>query len=329
MQTRVHWPGFFTLFLLSPVAAELLSGAAPPAEFLSPVGLGLTVGWYGLGAILCRELHIRWRSGLAGLFLLGAAFGIAEEGILAKTFFDPQALDLGSLQSFGWWAGANWPWMLMLTLYHAVMSICLPVLAVASLWPAEGDRPWLSGRATAVFAGILVLLALMGWFFLSPAGQGPPYLPGPGQFVGAVLAVALLALPAWRLKMRPGVSALERRWPLFLAGLGWGVWLLGAWVVVDATHSTLWTMLWTGGVAAGLLAFAYPRLRALDARALIGAGTLAAGTWLFLSLLDILQALDDTTPLSERGGIAVVGLAGLVAVGAYLLYLRRQWRRPV
>ncbi|MFN2225993.1 MAG: hypothetical protein ACK2UY_06790, partial [Anaerolineae bacterium] len=93
MQVRTHWPGLILLLLLSPLAAELLSGSAPPAEFFTGWAI-LLVTWYGLGAILCRELSIRWRSGLAGLFLLGAAFGILEEGILIKTFFDPNAIDL-------------------------------------------------------------------------------------------------------------------------------------------------------------------------------------------------------------------------------------------
>ena len=108
MRASVHWPGFITLLLLSPMVAELLSGSAPPVEFFSLFGLLLLVSWYGLGAIVCRELSIRWRSGLAGLFLLGAAFGILEEGVLIKTFFDPHAIDLGIFRAFGWWGGANW-----------------------------------------------------------------------------------------------------------------------------------------------------------------------------------------------------------------------------
>jgi hypothetical protein len=102
MRVRTHWPGLLTLLLLSPVAAELLSGSAPPVEFFSPIGLLILIPWYGLKALLCRELSIRWRSGLAGLFLLGAAFGVFEEGILVKTFFDPNAVDLDVFRTFGW-----------------------------------------------------------------------------------------------------------------------------------------------------------------------------------------------------------------------------------
>lgn len=327
MRVRVHWPGLITLLLLSPVTAELLSGSAPPVEFLSPIGLLILIPWYGFGAVLCRELSVRWQGGVAGLFLLGAAFGVFEEGILVKTFFDPHAGDLGVLQTFGWWAGANWPWILELTLFHALVSITLPVLVVGSLWPAERDHPWLSGRAISVLFGIMVAMALLGWFFLSPAGEWPPYRPGPGQFLGAVAAMAVLILLARRIRGRPVASDLARRWPLFLAGLGWGIWILGAWIVAEVTRSASLTLLWTGTVATGLLAFAYRRLRAMDPAALIGAGTLAAGVWSFWLLLAPLQELDNLNRPDDTSGMAWVGLAGLVLLIGYLVYLGRQWRR--
>lgn len=326
MRVRVHWPAFLSLLVLSPVVAEMLSGSAPPTEFFSPFGLLILISWYGFGAILCREFSIRWQSGLSGLFLLGAAFGIVEEGILIKTFFDPRAIDLGIFQTFGWWGGANWPWILELTLYHALVSITLPVLVVASLWPAGRDRPWLSRRASAILLAVMGSMAILGWFFLSPAAEWPPYRPGPGQFLGAVVAAGVLVLLARRIQVRPLSSTLTRRWPLFVVGLGWGVWLLGVWVVSELARSTALTLLWTGVVGGGLLAFAYARLRAMDRPALIGAGTLAAGTWLFWSLLAVIQELDNANRPDDTSGMALVGLVGLVLMAAYLVYLGRQWR---
>jgi hypothetical protein len=327
MHARVHWPGFITLLFLSPIVAELLSGSAPPVEFFSPFGLLILVTWYGFGAILCRELSIRWQGGLAGLFLLGAAFGILEEGILIKTFFDPQAVDLGIFQTFGWWGGANWPWILELTLYHALVSITLPVLVVASLWPEQRVRPWISRRAILALLGIMAIMALLDWFFLSPAGAWPPYLPGLGQFLGSLAAIAALVWLARRIKHKATTSTLTRRWPLFLVGVGWGLWILGVWLISDSTHSTPLTLLWTAGMAASLLGFSYVRLRALDRTALVGAGTLAAGTWFFWSLLSFIQELDNANRPDNTSGMALVGPVGLAAMAVYLVYLARQWRK--
>jgi len=62
MRARAHWPGLFTLLLLSPIVAELLSGSAPPAEFFSPASTSLTLLWTaavaaGLLAFAYRRLR--------------------------------------------------------------------------------------------------------------------------------------------------------------------------------------------------------------------------------------------------------------------------------
>jgi len=44
------------------------------------------------------------------LFVLGAAYGVLEEGLMVKSFFDPNWMDLGVLGSYGLWMGVNWVW---------------------------------------------------------------------------------------------------------------------------------------------------------------------------------------------------------------------------
>jgi hypothetical protein len=198
---------------------------------------------------------------------------------------------------------------------------------VTTLWPGERDRPWLGRRALYLCIGILCAMAVLGWFILSPAGEQPPFLPGLGQFVGAAAAVGLLVLVARHVRRPPAVSSFARRWPLFVAGLAWGGWFLGTMILAETTRSAGWTLLWTGGVGAALLAFAYVRLRGLDATALVGTGTVAAGVLFFWALLAPLQQLDDANRPDDTSGMAVVGLVALLLLATYLHYLRRAWRR--
>jgi len=128
-QTSPAW----LLFFLSPAIAELLSGSMPPAEFFNPGGFILVAVLYGGGAILVRELTFRWRKGWASLLLLGAAYGIVEEGLLCKSFFDPNWPDVGILGEYGRWAGVNWIWSIQLTAYHASISIAAAILLVAPI----------------------------------------------------------------------------------------------------------------------------------------------------------------------------------------------------
>jgi len=103
-----------TLVLLSPVIAELLSGSAPPLEFFHPFGFIVLVGLYGGGVLIVRELCIKWGKGWGSILLLGAAYGIIEEGLAVKSFFDPNWMDLGILGTYGRWLGVNWVWSFVL-----------------------------------------------------------------------------------------------------------------------------------------------------------------------------------------------------------------------
>ncbi len=86
MKLRDRIPPALVLFLLSPVIGELLSGSSPPAEFFTVFGFTVMSLLYGGGAILCRELKVQWRKGMGSLVLLGAAYGVIEEGLMVASF---------------------------------------------------------------------------------------------------------------------------------------------------------------------------------------------------------------------------------------------------
>ena len=101
MRIRAVFSPALVLFFLSPMIGELLSGSAPPAEFFNPLGFIMLAVLYGGGVLLVRELVHRWHRGWPTLLVLGVAYGIAEEGLMCKSFFDPSWMDLGPLASYG------------------------------------------------------------------------------------------------------------------------------------------------------------------------------------------------------------------------------------
>jgi hypothetical protein len=125
----------WVLFFLAPAIGELLSGSAPPAEFFNPISLLLLSCLYGSGALLARELKVRWNKGYVSLFILGAAYGVIEEGLMVKTFFDPGWMDLGILGVYGRWYDVNWVWAEWLTIYHAIFSIVIPITLTELAFP--------------------------------------------------------------------------------------------------------------------------------------------------------------------------------------------------
>ena len=163
------------LILLTPGIPEYLSASSslsllvfnPPLFYLF---LGANIGLYGSGVILIREAMIRWRKGWASVFLLGAAYGIVEEGLALRTLFNPLAPQVGTLGVYGRWLGVNWIWTVGLLIFHAVWSIGLPIFLFGLVFPNLKRTSLVSGKG-AVTSTIAFLLSI-------PIFLLGPILPG-------------------------------------------------------------------------------------------------------------------------------------------------------
>ena len=181
------------LFFLAPVIGELLSGSAPPSEFFKPQVFVILVFLYGGGALLIREMVRRWGKGWYSILVLGAAYGIIEEGLVVKSFFDPLWQDIGILGYYGRWAGVNWIWSFELTLYHAIISIAIPIFLTELIFPGRRRDNWLPGWLLIIVAVDFAAICIFGNLFLTD------YWPGPIEYVIAVVLIAGLVFLAWRL----------------------------------------------------------------------------------------------------------------------------------
>ena len=105
---------------------------------------------------------------------MGMAYGIFEEGIIARSFFDPSWQDLGQLAFYGRWIGVNWIWSIALTIFHAVVSISIPIAITELIYSKKKDTLWLSKNELIIAIIIFLVNALLGPFFgmkISAAGM--------------------------------------------------------------------------------------------------------------------------------------------------------------
>ena len=188
---RFFGPGL-VLFWMSPIVGEMLSGSSPPASFFTFFGLTCMSILYGGGAILVRETAFRWGKGWPTILVLGAAYGILEEGLLCKSFFNPYWPDAGILGSYGRWLGTNWVWTVELTVYHAVISIAIPILLVGLLFPARRNESWVGRRTQIVLFVLLMLDSLFGFTFF---GGWPAWWREAAPDFAAQAAVPILVAP--------------------------------------------------------------------------------------------------------------------------------------
>jgi hypothetical protein len=318
---RVNRWAVVVLFFFAPALAELLTGSAPPMEFLSVPGFVLMSALYGSGAVLIRELRVRWGKGYwPTVFVLGAAYGIIEEGLVCKSFFDPEWQDLGTLGVYGRWAGVNWVWSLNLTIFHAVISIAAPIFVVELVFSEQRDERWLGGFGVAVFWFLLAAVTVFGFAVF-------PYYPSALHLVptiGIVVALFVLAriLPMPKRALKQGWLL----WPICftVVGLGGAVFFfVSHWVLPElglpVPCTILTSILWPAAVA--WLVRLMSRGGAWNDKHKLA---LLTGVVVFWVLLAPLQEM-DTNRTDNPTGLTVVSFF----VVLLLLWLRWKTRRRV
>jgi hypothetical protein len=155
MERSNHFKSYkaiITLFILSPLIAELFGGSTP----VSRAGqLPLEAVFYGSGALLIREFIRRNNLGWLSILLAGIAFGIIEEGLSTQSLFNPNFLGNDLALGRSW--GVNWVWAEVIIVYHAVWSITIPIIFAELLFPSIMHKPWLNKYGLIGFSMLFIL----------------------------------------------------------------------------------------------------------------------------------------------------------------------------
>ena len=77
---------------------------------------------YGCAVLLIRELSVRWRLGLIGIFILGLAYGFYNEGIVTKTLLLSKTIPMNNF-IYPTKFGINWAWALFINVWHALHAV--------------------------------------------------------------------------------------------------------------------------------------------------------------------------------------------------------------
>jgi hypothetical protein len=183
---------------VAPVFGDVLSTATAPLDLLLPWNLALFVALYGCGALLCREVARRLDLPFRGLCLLGAAYGVYEEALVDRFWFDAGYWDEGGIGSYGVVWHTNVLIATHLTVFHTAVSVVASVLVVERLFPEHRGRPWVGGRSLVV-AGLALAATVP---LLAEAFPWPP-LPVVGASVALVVALVALAVGTRRSAGQP------------------------------------------------------------------------------------------------------------------------------
>lgn len=206
-------PGLL-LFLLAPILGELLSGHQPPLEFFNPLNLLILSLPYGCGALICRELVVRWHKGRFSLLLLGIAYSIYEEGIVVRSFFNPNWGELGNLAEYSHIAGVTWTYAELLIHFHVIVSITASVILAEMAYPQQRHQRWISDK-TLIICFIGILLWIPAGFLMTS------YVPPLKLYILSWLALFALIWAARHVPaqpLRPRTVAVPRPRRFWLVG---------------------------------------------------------------------------------------------------------------
>lgn len=305
--------------VLAPFLAELVSGSTPPFAWILPPVLLTFCAIYGVSALLVREASVRLGGSPATVLLLGAAFGILNEGVAARSLFDPSWPALGALALYGRFGGVNWIWAEWIVPFHAVWSISFPVFLFRQLWPGSrsvrllSDR-WCIGLAAVPVAAAVVASTVIGSYRITAV-----------DWAAMAAAMGVLIVLAWKL------GPLASRWrplgsfrpsPRFAA-------VVGALFFVGGQNGTWLTPSVSRSAVGGFVLVALLYLGVgLFASSLAADGPDDAPRFAFvLGGIGYYVAL---SPLSEfafgRAGLLPIDVAVLALL--ILLYRKRTARRP-
>jgi len=237
----------FTLILLSPVLAELISESSPAPVFFNPGTFVFLLVSYGVAVLVIREIAVRRRLSFGDIYIIGAAYGIFNEGFLAKTLIRKDHIPIPAFDHYGYFFGINFPWTATIILWHGIASVLFPILFTHLLFSRQSEELWLNRRLTNVIGIVLLVISCLS-FLGKSNGRGTPVqlVILLGIMVVCVLIVAFRkriaareAAPAkltWKpvllglgiflfLVVTSLIAGKKLPVPLFFAALGLGVWI--------------------------------------------------------------------------------------------------------
>jgi len=317
------WPAVVALFLLAAVIPESIATGNTPvlAYVIAPATLPFLAAFYGGAALTIRELRLRLSLGWRGIALLGVAFGFANEGVIAATWY--RVAPTGYTYTPGH-PGVDVAWAVFLTVFHVVVSVVIPILLVEAMFPRIARQRWVGRRGFVISAALPLLLTLVT--LLSPS-----YRP---QRLIVIAAIALLITLALRRRRRAEPTPVPSAPGLRLAGVA-RLRTAGAGLTV-AFYAA-------GFLVPGICASATPRhldvcqaLYVLLMLTVAGVGTVVVRRWsrhpgwgqrqnvaVLTGLLIPAVVLTTATPSAFIGGAII--LSGPFA--AMLIWLARRYRR--
>ncbi len=219
-----------TLLLFGPFFGEAVSMSTPLSAFILPQVIIPLMMLYGLGLVIIHYLKTTKHLSTTSILLLGGVYGILEEGLSLKSFFNPN-WKINELAIYGRVWGTNMVWSVSVTLYHVVVSIWVPLTLFEIFFPEYKYKPLLESKKSIVFAIILYFFSLLLFFIVWPYKvPTTPYLLT--MIITVILFLLALKLHEDDFEKEKLTSSPLR---IYFSGIaGFFLWVIFSWFMVES-----------------------------------------------------------------------------------------------
>jgi hypothetical protein len=210
-----------SLLIAPPILTEIVSGNTPAHALFDPRIAIFLVLAYSFPLLVIREAALRWRLSTAGVFLLGLAYGILNDGLLAQTLLHYEHVPIDKFDHYLYIGGFNLSWASVIVPWHAFFAVLFPLTLLAFWFPSCAHEAWLSKRFFRVLAAtLLALIAFISFV-------RPPHLQMTvcGLTIGALTCVSSL-FGDWNLA--PAERNDRRATPFLFGLISYPVFFLGS-----------------------------------------------------------------------------------------------------
>lgn len=201
------------LFLLisSPLIAEVfVSHNNPVINLLQPATWFWMILTYGVPVVLIREIWKRMNLNILSVLILGVAYGILNEGIIAQSFTQISGEPAGPFIGYGTLYGIHLTWATFILTWHAINSVLMPILLTHFLFPSQAEELWL-GKKGFVAAGIITALQYLFYF----AGGLVPSIHSIQYFYIYLAVTVVIVILAIRIGRRFAPDLKQNKLPTF------------------------------------------------------------------------------------------------------------------
>jgi hypothetical protein len=246
---KTEQKALLTLVLALPILTELFSGNLGPLEVFNPIGFLLQIIAYSLPILFLRELAVRLKVGLVGMYFLGVGYSFLNEGILSKTMLigpPGGGMELYALYEI---AGIHIVWTSIIGNWHAIYSVIFPLALVSLVYPSVRSEPWLSKNWLFGLGLFWVAGTALIFFLLNP------------EFATATTAIkfsviiAVLLTAAWKIKTKPPFFSEQNPggWLFWVGGLSFVLIAVTPFILADPGVVPFYVIvLWPFGSMLGL-----------------------------------------------------------------------------